>query len=155
VGLLATVQQGSRSEPAKRFVLAVVEYVYEPEATIHFDIDPANRSRQVLLRLRTGGRGRLAGDGPPGALPRQTTDAGALLDDAVGALVHAVTSAGLPEPDMPWQLNGFHLFAAWPDDRMGIASEQAASDVRLDGWEIRGARDWTAGSLIDALRGGR
>jgi hypothetical protein len=140
--------------PAKRFVLAVVEDVYEPEATIHFVVDPANRvdkfcfdygwadaaDRQVTV---------------PGALPHETTDADGDFDGVVGDLVGAATGAGLPEPDMPWQLNGLVLLAAWPDDRIGIASEDVVQSPELHGWEIRTANDWTASSLIDALRGGR
>jgi hypothetical protein len=56
---------------------------------------------------------------------------------------------------MPWQLNGIDLLAAWPDDRIGIASENTDSDSGFEGWDIRGAADWSEDSLIDALRGGR
>jgi hypothetical protein len=142
----------ARDEQAA-FTLAVVENVYELEATIYFVDDPASRVDRFCFdfgwaaaaNLRTTVRGA----------PRRTTEP-ALdgLPDDVMRLCNAVVASGLPEPEEAFELAGGDvLVAAWPDVRIGIAADGTVALAEA-GWIVRSVADWTTAELVDAVRSG-
>jgi hypothetical protein len=152
----AQFEEAREPSTANRFVLAVVEQVYEPIATIHFIEDPAHRIDKYCFDY-----------GWAQAADRRIEVRGAELsatavsddvwtgDARADELIAAVVAAGLPEPETAWPFDGVPIAAAWPDDRIAIADGTALADSVPVGWEIRPANDWTEEELIDALRGGR
>jgi hypothetical protein len=141
--------------PANQFVLAVVEHVYESTATIHFVTGPATRVDKFCFdqgwaaaadrRVEVRGAERSAA----------AAAAEGAVSDECQRLIASVMDEGLPEPDLPWRLDGFKLLAAWPDDRVGIVDGKIIADRLPDGWDIRSVEEWTAAELVDTLRGGR
>jgi hypothetical protein len=140
-------------EQEDKFTLAVVEHVYEAEATIFYVDDPASDIARFCFDYGWAERANRTVS-VPGALKGPASSTESADEDALSRLVRAVVDAGLPEPDAPWKDGEVELAAAWADMRVGIRAEDGDPLSEPDSWQIRQASQWTTDEIIDAVRDG-
>lgn len=117
--------------------LYVVEHAESPEPPITRVFDPVGKVDRFVFD-------------PGWRELGEETDELALLSAELRDLVEHVEAAGLPEPEIRFQLDdvdGLTLALAWPDMQVGVAE----SPIEVMGWTIGVASEWSVDDVRNAL----